>query len=102
MRTNATGAEGKLWAIVRDRRFVGHKFRRQVPIDRYIVDVLCPAAKLIVELDGGQHAENTSDLERDAWLASQGYRVLRVWNNELTTNRNGVVEAIWHALEVQS
>jgi very-short-patch-repair endonuclease len=98
MRTNATEAEALLWKIVRNRRFVDFKFRRQVPIGRYIVDFMCPTAMLIVELDGSQHAESTRDEVRDAWLAAAGYRILRVWNNELTHNRDGVLEAIWHRL----
>ncbi|MHB1101323.1 MAG: endonuclease domain-containing protein [Devosia sp.] len=99
MRSNATEAEQRLWTLVRDRRFIDYKFRRQVPIGRYIVDLMCPSAMLIVELDGSQHAENEADAVRDAWLAGQGYRVLRIWNNELTQNRDGVLEAIWHALQ---
>ena len=98
MRANATEAESRLWGILRDRRFVGFKFRRQVPVGRYIVDFMCPSAMLIVELDGSQHAESMHDEERDAWLKSLGYRILRIWNNELTDNRDGVLEAIWHEL----
>lgn len=99
MRTNATEVEGRLWTLVRNRRFVNFKFRRQVPIGRYIVDLMCPSAKLIVELDGSQHADNEDDAARDAWLAGRGYRVLRIWNNDLTQNRGGVLDAIWHALQ---
>lgn len=99
MRTGATEAEALLWKIIRNRRLTGFKFRRQVPIGRYIVDFMCASAMLIVELDGSQHAESPADATRDAWLTAQGYRILRVWNNELTDNRDGVLDAIWHALQ---
>jgi very-short-patch-repair endonuclease len=99
MRINATEAEAQLWRIVRDRRLAGFKFRRQVPMGRYIVDLMCPAAMLIIELDGSQHAESRNDTARDKWLVAQGYRILRVWNNDLTKDRNSVLEAIWHALQ---
>lgn len=99
MRKNATEAEDRLWTLVRNRRFVNFKFRRQVLIGRYIVDLMCPSAKLIVELDGSQHADNEDDAARDAWLTAQGYRVLRIWNNDLTQNRDGVLDAIWYALQ---
>lgn len=101
MRHKPTEAERVLWTLLRSRRLVGHKFRRQVPIGSYIVDVLCPAANLIIELDGSQHAENDYDVVRDDWLRAQGYRVLRIWNSELTSSRNGALEVIWAALEVQ-
>jgi very-short-patch-repair endonuclease len=95
LRTNATEAEKRLWGVLRDRRFQGHKFRRQVPIGPFIVDFFCPVAKLVVELDGSQHADDPTDARRDAWLSARGYRVLRIWNNELTRKRDGVLEAIW-------
>ncbi|HEV2514117.1 MAG TPA: endonuclease domain-containing protein [Devosia sp.] len=98
MRTNATEAEAVLWKLLRDRRFAGFKFRRQLPIGRFIVDFVCPSAMLIVELDGSQHAEDKRDLIRDTWLTSRGYQVLRVWNSDLFTNRTSVLDAIWHAL----
>lgn len=99
MRKNATEAEDRLWTLVRNRRFVNFKFRRQVPIGRYIVDLMCPSAMLIIELDGSQHADNEDDAARDAWLTAQGYRVLRIWNNDLTRNRDGVLDAVWYALQ---
>jgi very-short-patch-repair endonuclease len=88
-----------LWELLRNRRFVDFKFRRQVPIGTYIADFVCLPARLIVELDGGQHSESKSDATRDAWLRSQNFRVLRIWNNELHDNRDGVMEAIWLALQ---
>src|SRR5438309_9455945 len=92
MRSETTDAEHRLWQILRAHRFVGYKFRRQVPIDYYIADFVCFAERLIVELDGGQHAENPHDSKRDAYLQSQGFRVVRIWNNELFTNEEGVAE----------
>ena len=70
------------------------KFRRQVPVGPYIVDFLCVGAKLIVEADGSQHAESLRDRVRDAYLESQGWKVLRFWNNEVLQNREGVLETI--------
>lgn len=98
MRSEPTDAERALWQLLRAKRFVGYKFKRQVPIDRYIVDFVCFANRLIVEADGSQHAENSYDAERDAYLAGQGFRVLRFWNNDILTKTEGVSEAIWTAL----
>jgi len=84
--------------MLRNRSFVDFKFRRQVPIGNYIVDFFCSAANLVIELDGSQHAENERDAVRQRWLEAQGYRVLRIWNAELYTERGAVLDAIWHAL----
>jgi len=102
MRYEPTEAERKLWGILRDRRLASYKFRRQVPMGRYIVDFYCSSAGLVVELDGSQHAENSHDVERDAWLCAQGYRVLRIWNNQLNGDRNSILDAIWYALQEQT
>jgi len=99
MRSTPTEAEHRLWQIVRAHRFNGFKFKRQVPIDYYIVDFLCPQRRLIVELDGSQHAENADDFRRDAYLRAQGFHIIRIWNNELFTNEEGVAEAILNALQ---
>ena len=80
LRRNATDAEMKLWFSVRDRRLAGLKFVRQKSIGPYVVDFLCRDRNLIVEVDGGQHAESESDQARDAYLTSEGYRVVRFWN----------------------
>jgi len=98
MRSHQTDAEHRLWQILRAHRFAGYKFRRQVPIDFYITDFVCFSARLIVELDGGQHGENASDAKRDAFLRAQGLRVLRIWNNDIFENEEGVAEAILSAL----
>ena len=99
LRREATPHEMQLWALLRDRRFVGFRFRRQVPIGPYIADFVCQGRRLIVEMDGSQHADDPHDAIRDAELARRGYRVLRIWNNELTKNERGVVEAILVALQ---
>jgi very-short-patch-repair endonuclease len=78
--------------------FRGVKFRRQVPVGPYIADFACYDARLIVELDGSQHAESATDQNRDAWLNADGYEIIRIWNNELTNNQSGVIEAIHAAL----
>jgi adenine-specific DNA-methyltransferase len=86
--------------LLRDRRLNGAKFRRQVPIGNYIVDFVCQEAKLVVELDGGQHADQVAyDTARTEWLVSVGYRVLRFWNTDLTENEEGVLTAIYNELE---
>jgi very-short-patch-repair endonuclease len=97
MRSEATEAEHRLWQLLRAHRFAGYKFRRQVPIDFYIADFVCFAARLIVELDGGQHGDG-ADARRDGYLESQGFHVLRIWNNDLFTNEEGVAELILSAL----
>lgn len=99
MRHAPTEAERLLWSLLRGRRFVNYKFRRQVPMGRYIVDFFCPAVGLIVELDGSQHAGSSHDEERDGWLRAQGYTVLRVWNSDLNSNRDGVSDLIYAQLE---
>ena len=95
MRGAPTEAELRLWRLLRDRRLSGFKFRRQVPLGTYIVDFFCVGAKLIVEADGSQHAESLRDKARDAYLESQGWKVLRFWNNEVLQNREGVLETIF-------
>jgi very-short-patch-repair endonuclease len=101
LRSNLTDAENYLWRHLRFRQIAGHKFRRQRPLGPYIVDFVCLEKKLVVEVDGGQHAENqTSDVERDMWLRSQGYEVLRFWNDEVLTKIDGVKEVILQNLNV--
>jgi len=95
LRRTMTDAEQKLWYRLRGRRLNAHKFRRQVPIDRYIVDFLCESAKLIVELDGGQHGEmlEQDDIRTKA-LQHFGYHVIRFWNNDVFENIDGVLQGI--------
>jgi very-short-patch-repair endonuclease len=95
LRRTMTDTEQKLWYHLRAHRFMGLKFKRQKPMGLYVVDFVCMERKLVIELDGGQHADNREyDQQRDAWLSSQGYTVLRFWNNQLTENMDGVLEQI--------
>jgi very-short-patch-repair endonuclease len=94
MRAKPTDAEHRLWQHLRAGRLSAFKFRRQQPLGNFIVDFVCLEARLIVELDGGQHNGSVSDVKRDEWLASQGFVVLRFWNNEVFENLEGVVERI--------
>ncbi|MBO9698024.1 MAG: endonuclease domain-containing protein [Sphingopyxis sp.] len=98
LRSTLTGQEKKLWGALRDRRLGGFKFRKQQPIGPFIVDFVCQERRLIVEVDGSQHAESQTDASRDAFLNDKGYRVLRIWNNEVTGNLSGVLTAILAAL----
>jgi very-short-patch-repair endonuclease len=90
MRRDPTEAERRMWRILRDRRLGSLKFRRQEPIGPYIVDFVCFERKLIIELDGSQHAENAHDAQRDTWFTSRGFTVLRFWNSEVLDNPRGV------------
>jgi len=95
LRRDQTDAERKLWFRLRDRRLNGLKFRRQMPLKSYVVDFCCESARLIVELDGGQHAlRSDEDVKRTADLESFGYVVLRFWNNDVLSNIDGVLESI--------
>lgn len=95
LRITMTEAESHLWYLLRDRRLCGYKFRRQMPIKPYIADFVCLSARLIVEIDGGQHSEQAEkDKVRDAFLRSQGFTVLRFWNNEVFENTQGVLERV--------
>jgi len=89
-----TDAEARLWYFLRDRRFVGFKLVRQAPIGPYVVDFLCRQTKLVIELDGSQHADSARDAMRDAFLKGHGYRVLRFWNSDVFINREGVLTVI--------
>lgn len=95
LRSNQSDAEQRLWHRLRAHRFMDLKFKRQKPIGRYIVDFVCLEHRLIIELDGGQHAEQVAyDQQRDAWLRGQGYTVLRFWNNDVMQQLGGVLEQI--------
>jgi very-short-patch-repair endonuclease len=99
LRRRQTDAERRLWGRLRDRRLLGAKFARQVPIGPYVVDFCCRERKLIVELDGGQHAVRApAEAERTAFLEALGYRVLRFWNNDALANTDGVLLRIVAAL----
>jgi very-short-patch-repair endonuclease len=93
LRTDATACERRLWRYLRRRQRLGCRFRRQVPIAGYIVDFACFDPRLVVELDGGQHAIAAHrDRVRDARLAGEGFRVLRYWNHDIMENLGGVLE----------
>ena len=86
LRLNATAAERRLWQVLRNKQFAGLRFRRQQPIGPYIVDFYCSAARLIIELDGGHHADGSTparDQVRSRWLEARGYRILRFWNSDI-------------------
>ena len=103
LRKDSTDAEKRLWMHLRAHRFGGHKFKRQQSIGPYIVDFVCFDARLAIEIDGGQHAEQaSSDGVRDIWLAGQGFRVLRFWNNEVLGNTEGVLQEILATLGTPS
>jgi very-short-patch-repair endonuclease len=100
LRKNMTDAESKLWQALRGRQLLGYKFRRQHPFDYYILDFVCLDAKLIIEVDGGQHSDNTDyDEQRTIRLQKAGFRVLRFWNNEVLNELESVTEVIWRELQ---
>jgi adenine-specific DNA-methyltransferase len=94
LRRDMTDAERKLWASLRGRALSGAKFRRQQAIGPYIVDFHCSEQRLVIELDGGQHAEEWAacDRKRSAWLEARGYRVIRFWNSDVMRNLEGVLQ----------
>jgi very-short-patch-repair endonuclease len=99
LRNNPKAAEKKLWSVVSNRQLGGVRFNRQVAIRPFICDFVARTPKLIIELDGGQHALNVdADANRTKFLESRGYRVIRFWNNEVLENIEGVVTAIERAL----
>jgi very-short-patch-repair endonuclease len=99
LRRAQTDAEKRLWRRLNNRQLAGCKFVRQEPIGPYFADFACRERRLVVELDGSQHAESEYDRVRDAFMAERGYRVLRFWNHEVMTNLDGVLETIYAALD---
>ena len=100
LRNNLTDAERCLWQKLKRRQIAGVKFRRQQPIGPFIVDFACFERRVIVEVDGGQHAEQLHrDEQRTRWLEAQGYRVLRFWNNDVLGNNEAVVQAVFDVVE---
>ena len=94
MRRGATEAEDRLWQELRGRRLNGIKFRRQVPVGRFVADFLCSDSMLIVEIDGSQHADSAHDVKRTAELNGRGFRVLRFWNDDVLKDMNSVCDTI--------
>ncbi|MGB9115055.1 endonuclease domain-containing protein [Bradyrhizobium sp.] len=98
LRRVSTEAEKALWHRLRSRSLDGYKFVRQEPIGPYTVDLICREHRLVIEVDGGQHAHNPRDAVRDKWLTDRNYQVLRFWNNDVLGNMTGVLETIATAL----
>jgi very-short-patch-repair endonuclease len=100
LRRNQTDAERRLWYHLKDRSLAGFKFRRQHPIGHFIVDFICLEARLIIELDGGQHASQVEeDKSRTAYLETRGYRVVRFWNNQVLGEIQAVLTVLLGLLE---
>ncbi len=102
LRKNQTDSEQILWSKLRSRGLSGFKFRRQHPIDNYILDFYCNEAQLAIEIDGGQHAEKENikmDYQRTAYLNQKGIRVIRFWNNDVLENTNEVLEEIYATIK---
>ena len=103
LRCNSTDAERRLWYLLRGRRLEGYKFRRQFVVGRYVADFVCVEARLVVELDGGQHSERTvQDEERARFLEAQGFRVRRFWNDEVLAETEAVLTVILRDLQSPS
>ena len=98
LRRCSTEAEREMWNLLHDRSLSGYKFRRQQPLGSYIMDFFCWGSGLVVELDGGQHADCEADRERTAFLESRGYRVLRFWNHEFLEHPEVVLMSIQRVL----
>ena len=99
LRNRVTDAERHLWQFLRRHQLGGYRFRRQVPLFGYIADFACLDAKLVIELDGGQHQESSSkDQRRDRRIEAQGFRVMRFWNNQVFEETDAVLELILQAL----
>ncbi|MBN9037042.1 MAG: endonuclease domain-containing protein [Rhizobiales bacterium] len=94
LRRDMTDAGAKLWSELRDRRLDTTKFRRQAPIGPFVADFLCSEARLIVEIDGSQHADSKRDRARDAELRARGFRVLRFWNDDVMRDLRAVCDTI--------
>ena len=94
LRNEPTEAERRLWTVLAGRKLAGIRFNRQVPVGPYICDFVARSARLIIEVDGGQHAESPQDAARTRFLETQGFRVLRFWNNDILGNLEGVAAEI--------
>ncbi len=99
MRSEPTEVERIIWRLLRAKRLAGFKFKRQVPVGPYIVDFVCFHRRLVVELDGSQHADNPYDEVRDRWFESQGFRVVRFWNSQVIENPEGIADMILRVAE---
>jgi len=105
LRKDATDAERKLWAILRNRQIDGLKFFRQYSVGSYVLDFYCPEKRLALEIDGGQHGDVDSqqhDAQRDSYLKELGIRVVRFWNNDVLRNAEGVAQKIGEEIGARS
>ena len=99
LRRDMTDAERRVWSLLRQPPFAIHRFRRQVPFDRYVADFASHGLRLVIEIDGSQHeADDPAERERTRYLESRGYRVLRFWNRDVLLNTEGVGEVILRAV----
>ncbi|MEZ5889493.1 MAG: endonuclease domain-containing protein [Xanthobacteraceae bacterium] len=101
LRANATDAEVQLWKMLRQLPASGTHFRRQVPIGPFVADFACLALRLVIEIDGSQHAQGsraTRDEARSKWLEREGFKVIRFWNNDIVEDREGVLNSIYAAM----
>jgi very-short-patch-repair endonuclease len=99
LRSDATDAEAAMWQVLRDRRFAGVKFRRQVPFKTYILDFVSFDRRLVIEIDGSQHLDSKRDEIRDAALAAEGFQVIRYWNNDVLQRQTSVADDLFAKLE---
>ena len=99
LRHDSTKPEQLMWTHLRSRGLGGYKFVRQEPVGPYVVDFLCREQRLVLEIDGGQHATDPKGALRDDWLSQHNYRVMRFWNNEVRQNIEGVLETILAKLD---
>ncbi len=100
LRRDRTEAEARLWTVLRNRQIDDAKFMFQFPIGPHVVDFACRSARLVIEVDGGQHAKSAADADRTHLIEAHGYTVLRFWNNDVLANTEGVVDAIRAALRM--
>jgi very-short-patch-repair endonuclease len=101
LRQASTDAERRMWSALRDRRLAKYKFRRQHPIGPFIVDFACTRHSLVIEIDGGQHAESVTEKRRTAFLQRQDWQVIRFWSNDVLSNTTGVIDTILQILQRQ-
>lgn len=99
LQKNAADAEKRLWQALRNRKLANARFHRRHTLGRFVVDFVCLDHRLVVELEGGQHAGSAEDRSRDAWLSGKGYHVLRFWNNEVLTSEQEVITRIKESLK---
>ena len=100
LRRRTTDAEEVMWHLLRNRRLSKAKFRRQVPFRAYILDFVCFERRVVIEIDGSQHLHSRQDEERDTLLASEGFQVIRYWNNDVLQRRAAVLEDLFAKLQL--